>query len=263
VVDLSAFAGRTVDLRLITESTTPRALGPAYWSHPVIRASASAGMTVRDDDRPVWREIPVERLAAEPAGPIRLPRDVDLLKLSGEVVRLGAAPVSNEDVLFRVLAGGEPLFEHVLRPAARAVDFGRTLELPEGADRPETIELVIDVPERLRGRVRARWLQAVLVREAPVARQAAGNGPNLLFIVVDTLRADHLSLHGYHRETTPVLDRFARKSMVFDQAISPSSWTLPATASLMSGLAPPEHGVTGRPWCSRSRRWRSDCRPSG
>ena len=64
---------------------------------------------------------------------------------------------------------------------------------------------------------------------------------NVLVIVVDTLRADHLSLAGYSRMTTPHLDRFAGTGTIFDNAISTSSWTLPAHASLLTGLYPHEH----------------------
>jgi arylsulfatase A-like enzyme len=58
---------------------------------------------------------------------------------------------------------------------------------------------------------------------------------NVVLLVLDTVRADHLSLHGYHRNTTPNLDRLAASGLVFNHARSTSSWTLPAHASMLTG----------------------------
>jgi arylsulfatase A-like enzyme len=71
----------------------------------------------------------------------------------------------------------------------------------------------------------------------------AGKGRNVLLIVVDTLRADHMPTYGYSRPTAPYLDQLATQSVVFDNAIAPSSWTLPSHASMLSGLYPREHGA--------------------
>ena len=65
--------------------------------------------------------------------------------------------------------------------------------------------------------------------------------PNLLFVSIDTLRADHLGCYGYPRKTSPNLDAFAAKSVVFDEAQSASSWTLPSLASLMTSLQQSTH----------------------
>ena len=78
----------------------------------------------------------------------------------------------------------------------------------------------------------------------PRAKRAPPAGaPNLLLIVIDTVRADHLDLFGYRRETAPVLSRFAREGAVFDRAISPATWTLPSHASMFTGLYPSAHGA--------------------
>ncbi len=66
---------------------------------------------------------------------------------------------------------------------------------------------------------------------------------NLILITLDTLRAADTSLHGFDRETTPELDRFAERGTVFDRAYAPSSWTLPSHASLFTGLRPEETGA--------------------
>jgi arylsulfatase A-like enzyme len=68
------------------------------------------------------------------------------------------------------------------------------------------------------------------------------NSPNVLLIVLDTVRADHLSLHGYERSTTPVLAQFAKKGIRFDQARATAPWTLPSHASMFTGRWPHELG---------------------
>ncbi|GIW42637.1 MAG: hypothetical protein KatS3mg076_3214 [Candidatus Binatia bacterium] len=62
--------------------------------------------------------------------------------------------------------------------------------------------------------------------------------PNILLVVVDTLRADHLGVYGYSRPTSPVLDALAREGTLFTRAYSTSSWTQPAVASLFTGTRP-------------------------
>ncbi len=65
--------------------------------------------------------------------------------------------------------------------------------------------------------------------------------PNLLLIVLDSIRADRLSCYGYGRPTSPHIDRIAAEGVRFDNAYSESSWTLPATFTILTGLAPREH----------------------
>ncbi len=71
---------------------------------------------------------------------------------------------------------------------------------------------------------------------------AAGH-PNVLIIVVDALRADHLSTYGYSRLTSPYLTQLAAEGTLFKNAIAPSSWTLPVHASILTGLDPDAHHV--------------------
>ena len=67
------------------------------------------------------------------------------------------------------------------------------------------------------------------------------DGVNVLLLSVDTLRADHLSCYGYERPTSPAIDQLARGGALFESAWSPSSWTLPAHMSLLTGLYPSFH----------------------
>jgi arylsulfatase A-like enzyme len=71
--------------------------------------------------------------------------------------------------------------------------------------------------------------------------------PDVVLIVMDTTRADHLSVYGYKRKTTPSLDRFAEQAVVYTHAWSTSSWTLPSHASLLTGRYVTAHGAHMRP----------------
>jgi len=65
----------------------------------------------------------------------------------------------------------------------------------------------------------------------------------IILISIDTLRADHLPLYGYAKGRTPVIDAFARDSVVFDRAYSHAPQTLPAHTAMLTGLLPFESGV--------------------
>jgi len=102
----------------------------------------------------------------------------------------------------------------------------------------------------LRTPIGRRWLIAFLVLSLSPAqlgcdRQALDRGikPDVYLLLVDTLRADHLSLYGYERPTSPHLDRFARSAIVFENAVATAPWTLPSVASVMTGVYPSAHGL--------------------
>jgi arylsulfatase A-like enzyme len=65
----------------------------------------------------------------------------------------------------------------------------------------------------------------------------------VLWIVWDTVRADRLGVYGYDRPTTPNLDAWSKDARVFEDCISPGSWTVPSHASMFTGLLPSEHGA--------------------
>lgn len=67
--------------------------------------------------------------------------------------------------------------------------------------------------------------------------------PNVLLITLDTTRADHLGCYGHTNAVTPALDKLAAEGVRFDNAQSVAPITLPAHASLLTGLLPPEHGI--------------------
>jgi arylsulfatase A-like enzyme len=74
---------------------------------------------------------------------------------------------------------------------------------------------------------------------ARLVRSASGM-PNVLLIVLDTVRAQSMSLYGYSRPTTPNLERLATQGTLFARAIAPASWTLPSHASMFTGRFPYE-----------------------
>lgn len=70
--------------------------------------------------------------------------------------------------------------------------------------------------------------------------------PNVLLVVLDSVRARNTSLHGHANETTPFLDSFADEATTYTQARAPSTWSLPSHVSMFTGLHPPEHGLDSR-----------------
>lgn len=79
--------------------------------------------------------------------------------------------------------------------------------------------------------------------EGPASRK-----PNVVMLVLDTVRADRLSGYGHHRPTTPFMDELAAKGARFTRAYTPSPWTLPSHTSLFTGLYPSEHGSIHGQW---------------
>ncbi|MEF8818387.1 MAG: sulfatase [Haloferacaceae archaeon] len=68
--------------------------------------------------------------------------------------------------------------------------------------------------------------------------------PNVLLIVMDSVRAANTSLHGHEHETTPYLEELAEEAVVYEQARSPGTWSLPSHASMFTGYHVVEHGLT-------------------
>lgn len=68
--------------------------------------------------------------------------------------------------------------------------------------------------------------------------------PNVVLLVLDSVRAANVSCYGYERQTTPHIDALAREGTLYEDAISVGCWTLPVHASLFTGLYPSSHGVT-------------------
>jgi arylsulfatase A-like enzyme len=71
------------------------------------------------------------------------------------------------------------------------------------------------------------------------------DAPNVLLVVLDAVRRDHLSCYGYDRPTTPEIDRLAERGTRYDQAVAAAPWTPPSHAVMFSGQYPSHNGVFG------------------
>jgi arylsulfatase len=155
-------------------------------------------------------------------------------------------------VLLRVRAGERVLREftrEVGRPIGNAFDSQVSIDLAELGGSEATLRFEAELAEGSSwdpadGKLRATITLPRLLapREAPRQPRARG-APDLFLIVVDTLRADALGCYGSKRPTSPHLDEFARGSLLFERAYAPSSWTLPSTVSVLTGLHPDVHGA--------------------
>jgi len=67
--------------------------------------------------------------------------------------------------------------------------------------------------------------------------------PDVFVYVIDALRADHLGCYGYDRGTSPVIDAFAGEATLYQRALTPTTWTRPSVATMLSGLYPSVHGA--------------------
>ena len=75
-----------------------------------------------------------------------------------------------------------------------------------------------------------------------------GKRPNIIVLTVDTLRADHMALYGYHRNTMPAIGAFAETAVVFDQAVVSRGNTRASYVSMLTGMHLFRHGVYNNRW---------------
>lgn len=154
-------------------------------------------------------------------------------------VSLTARAVTGLDAvaLFAIAAGGAVTISRSI--VARPDGFGHVVR------RTLPVLLLATVGLGIFGEGRSRLAER---RQLDALPRAAKNAPNVLLIVLDTVRAQSLSLYGYSRSTTPRLVEYAARGVAFDRAMAPSSWTLPTHASVFTGRMPHEHKAdAGRP----------------
>ncbi len=104
-------------------------------------------------------------------------------------------------------------------------------------------------------------LALVALFEASCSGERAERKPNVVVVLIDTLRPDHLPAYGYQHATTPFLAELAARGVVLENAYSASTWTAPATASLFTGLYPNQHGITEGFFVHMARTARSEGEP--
>lgn len=129
---------------------------------------------------------------------------------------------------------------------ATSSDPERSLWLDVGADLEGSEERIVTLEvelERLDGQPLSEvaWGPVVLRPAGEALRAEASEPPNLLFILVDTLRYDRLSAYGYERPTTPHIDSLlADRGVLLENAYSQAPWTLPSVVSYLTGRYPGE-----------------------
>jgi arylsulfatase A-like enzyme len=193
-------------------------------------------------------------LIAPPPASLRFPVEVPpggVLRFSVGVQGDGRRDPQRSAVRFTAAVDGRSLWTTSLNPAASRRDrrwFDERIDL--GGYAGKTVELSLDTTAEQPGRRLAGipgWGTVRVVRETTHARQPArADAPNVLVLLVDTLRADHVGCYGATPSPTPNLDALAGSGLVFTQAIAQASWTLPSVASIFTGLHPRSHGATGK-----------------
>ncbi|NQU07914.1 MAG: sulfatase, partial [Candidatus Abyssubacteria bacterium] len=86
-------------------------------------------------------------------------------------------------------------------------------------------------------------IEALKVRTPRIELEQSADMPNVVYVSIDMLRPDHMGLYGYHRDTTPNIDRFAQENIYFNEAFSTDTWTLPAHMSALSSQHTSAHGI--------------------
>lgn len=137
-----------------------------------------------------------------------------------------------------------------LRIFERTIDAGvarewEPVQLPLDPVAGHTVELAFGASRARPGPARPFWGAPRVLRPSP------SPVTNVVLISVDTLRSDRLGCYGYHRPTSPRIDRLAAEGVRFDQAISQAPWTTPSHASLLTSLYPSSHQLT-QGWASLS-----------
>jgi len=155
-------------------------------------------------------------------------------------ISLGTCPDPDPDLP----AGTSTRWSIALQPGNHFV--GRFSEhTPAKGVAPQFTDRLLPWPADVQGPVTVEFTvtgDAAMVFGQPKVRgPKRPDAPSLLFISIDTLRADHLGFHGYDRPTSPFLDTLAGQSVVFTDVTAAASYTLPAHASMFTGLFPPRH----------------------
>lgn len=128
--------------------------------------------------------------------------------------------------------------------AASAGSLNKWLEVSVPLDEAagQRVKLVIEAESSVKG----SEAQDVLFLANPVLAAetiSSPDRPNIILVSADALRADHLGCYGYFRPTSPAIDRLSQNAVLFENALSQASWTLPSFASLFTSLYPSFHGT--------------------
>ncbi len=198
-----------------------------------LRGQLGKSVRIGDDQRRVIPAAPPSRIAFA----AEVPSGARLSFACGvDPRRWNAAPV---EFVAKVRRGPKEqvVFTQLVDPANRPAHRGFVSGEADLAAFAGGAQIVLETrsaetPEDPRA---VAWATPTLTSNAPA--------PLAAVYLVDTLRADHTSVYGYSRDTTPELRRFATRSVVFETAVAASSWTRPSVASLFTSLLPGGHGA--------------------
>jgi arylsulfatase len=172
-----------------------------------------------------------------------------VLRFSVGVEREEKMDRSAQGIRFAARVNGREVFAQIVNPAATRHDrrwFDVRVDL--GPDAVQKVDAVLSTDAVGVGAIAGTpgWSHVRVVREFPQTRQPATPAkPNVLLLLVDTLRADALGCYGASPSPSPAVDRLAAGGLFFDQVVAQSPWTLPSVASIFTGMHAHSHGVAG------------------
>ena len=225
-----------IGLRLLNQPVAGRALlaaeGLRYSAPRTLGNGEIRRVELEGRSESAWLARPASTLHRQ----LRVPR--------GARLRFQAAPwlPSSGGVGIKVVARGRQLRRTLIdRQLTDRMDPQRRewtpLEADLGVFAGETIDLAFEAGPAPPGSL-------VMWGNPEIVGPAAEHRPNIILISLDTVRADHLSLYGYRRPTTPHLETWARRwGTVFESTVASAPWTLPSHVAMLSGVDAVHHGV--------------------
>ncbi|QDU65283.1 sulfatase [Engelhardtia mirabilis] len=207
---------------------------------PASAVYSEAGVGVRPVASAAHEDFGPTRRTLYTHTPTRLAYDLALPDSARLDLALGAFGAATR-MRVEVDDGGtvKTLLDETVAPAGPWLQ--RSVDLARWAGRDVTLSLVADAADASAPGV-AFWASPTLSGLAEQDPADAPQPPNVIFYVIDGASAGYMSLYGYDRPTTPNLERIAAEGVVFEQAHSNATWTMPSTASFMTSL---HHSVLG------------------
>lgn len=225
IAKIEAFAGTVMAERLRAVVRTP-------WKVDLDSDTRSGRLAVPGDTLRMRATIP--------------PRGAELRFSTGIWTELAGASATGMAIWSRVFVDREPGTSDRVFESRIALDDERaglwsdhTADLSAYAG--ETVEIAFETGAE--GSIDPRQALAVWTQPEVVSLSDT-SPPNVILISIDTLRADHLSLYGYERVTSPVIDEWAtRDGVTFDTTVVQAPWTLPSHTSMLTGIDALRHGT--------------------
>ena len=148
-------------------------------------------------------------------------------------LHFGMGVTDGAPVTFRIDVAGTTLYSKTMSATAAWEDADVDLMAYGG----KNLKLVLRTESSQPGAV-GLWANPLVISHIPKTH------PNVLIYVIDTLRADHASVYGYQRETTPFLKKLAATGVLFDDCQAQATWTKPSIASLFTSIYSYTHGIS-------------------